>query len=273
MKTVPIPDGGLATIDRGDGMPVLLVHGFPLDHTMWDRQIEALARNYRVIAPDLRGFGRSSAGGEMTTMEQFADDLAAILDALNVEVPVVLCGLSMGGYIAFQFWRRHSARLRALALCDTRAIADTAEGAAARLTMAERVLRDGPGFVADMMLPKLFTVESRTPERDYLESTRRVILSTDPRGIAAAARGMAQRPDFTGRLGHISVPTLVLVGSEDALSAPEEMRAIAAAIPGSRFIEIAGAGHMSPLEKPDEVTEALAEFLNAVWEPGTATGS
>ena len=131
-KPVRIGDMHLAMTDTGNGSPIVFVHGFPLDHSMWDVQVAALASGYRCLAPDLRGFGASSVTPGTVTMEQMADDLADLLVALEIEEPVILCGLSMGGYVAWQFWRRHAARLRALVLCDTPRAADTPEAAAAR---------------------------------------------------------------------------------------------------------------------------------------------
>lgn len=262
MKTLMVNEIELATLDRGSGPPVLLVHGFPLDHTMWDAQVEALSEQYRVIAPDLRGFGRSELTEEQVTMEQFADDLAGLLDRLEVAGPVVFCGLSMGGYIAWEFWRKYTDRLRGLVLCDTRAAADAPQAAAARLDTAERVLREGTATLAEGMIPKLFAPGTRKTNPRLVESIRRVMLSADPKAVAAAARGMAQRRDFTSTLSQIACPTLVLVGELDAISTPEEMRSIADAIPGSRLVEIAGAGHMSPLERANDVSAALLDFLS-----------
>jgi len=261
MKTRHVHGIDLALVDRGEGMPVVLVHGFPLDHTMWNAQIDALAGKYRLIAPDLRGFGQSGVTDAAVTMEQFADDLAALLDALEVSDPVVLCGLSMGGYVAVAFQRKYASRLRGLILCDTRAAADTPEMAAARHETADRVLAEGPAPLVDMMMPKLFapgTVENRPR---IIESLHGVMLATDPRGIAAAARGMARRPDVTGSLDRIDCPTLVVVGESDALSTPEEMSTLARSIPGARFVEIADSGHMSPMENPAEFNAALLDFL------------
>jgi len=261
MKTLEVNGVELAVVDSGAGVPVVLVHGFPLDHAMWDAQIEALSRAYRVIAPDLRGFGRSGVTEGKVTMKQFADDLAGLLDALGVDEPVVLCGLSMGGYVAWQFWRRYAPRLRGLVLCDTRAAADAPDAARARLETADRVLREGPALLADAMLPKLLPESSRKRNPHVADSLRRAILAADPRAIAAASRGMAERPDVTGMLGQIRCPTLVLVGQLDRISTPDEMRAIADAIPGARFVPIADAGHVSPMENPDAVNTAMLEFL------------
>lgn len=263
MKTQIVNGVELAFVDRGTGPPVLLVHGFPLDHSMWDAQIDALSEKYRVIAPDLRGFGRSTVTDGAVAMEQFADDLAALLDALEIDESITFCGLSMGGYVAWAFWRKYRTRLRGLILCDTRATGDTPEVAAGRREMAEHVLREGPALLVEGMTPKLFGRTTMTDRPDIVDSLRRVMFGTDPCGIAAAARGMADRPDVTAELGRIDCPTLLVVGRQDAISTPDEMRAIARAIPGARLVEIAGAGHMSPLEKPAEVSAAMMDFLGA----------
>jgi 3-oxoadipate enol-lactonase len=227
MKTQTVNGAELAYVDAGAGRPVVLVHGFPLDHSMWNAQIDALSGDYRVIAPDLRGFGRSGVSEGTVTMQQFADDLAGLLRALEVDEPVVLCGLSMGGYVAWQFWRRHGRRLGGLILCDTRAVSDTPEAAASRREMAEQVLREGPEPLVAQMMPKLFAPSTAKDQPELVESLRRVMLQTDPRGIAAAARGMAERPEMVSQLHRIACPVLVIVGELDAISTVDEMRAIA----------------------------------------------
>jgi len=264
MKTQTVNGAELAYVDAGAGRPVVLVHGFPLDHSMWNAQIDALSEDYRVIAPDLRGFGRSGVSEGTVTMQQFADDLAGLLCALQVDEPVVLCGLSMGGYVAWQFWRQHGWRLRGLILCDTRAVSDTPEAAAARREMAQRVLREGPAPLVAQMMPRLFAPSTAQDQPELVESLRGVMLKTDPRGIAAAARGMAERPEMVSQLNQIECPALVIVGELDAISTAEEMRAIARAIPHARLVEIAGCGHMSPLERPAEVSAAMREFLGGL---------
>lgn len=266
MKTQRVHDIELAYEDRGAGAPLVLVHGFPLDHSMWAAQIEALSAVGRVLAPDLRGFGQSRAhetldGSALVTMEQLADDLAALLDALDITAPIVFGGLSMGGYVALQFARKHAARLRGLVLCDTRAAADAPDPAAARLAMADRVLREGPGPLVESMLPRLFASDTIQRRPEAVAGVRRVMMNTDPRTIAAASRGMARRPDSTPTLRDIACPTLVLVGEHDAISPPAEMRSIAAAVPHARFVEIPGSGHLAPLEAPDAVNAAIEGFL------------
>jgi 3-oxoadipate enol-lactonase len=289
VKSLRVCGTELRYVDRGTGLPFVFVHGFPLDHTMWAGQLDGWVKppsefllgeaflhavekskssipSIRMIAPDLRGFGRSpwNKGDDKVTIEQFADDLAALLDGLGIEEPVVLCGLSMGGYVAFQFWRRYAARLGGLVLCDTRATADTPQAAMARLEMADRVLCEGPGPLVENMLPRLFAESTRRRQPELVESLRRTMMGNDPHGIAAAARGMAERPDMTSALSEIACPTLVLAGQSDVISPPSEMRTMAEAIPGAKFVEISAAGHMAPLENPAEVNAAIASFLATV---------
>lgn len=264
MTTYSVNSVKLSVVDRGRGAPLLLVHGFPLNHEMWSEQIEVLSREYRVIAPDLRGFGQSGATPGVVTMEQFADDLAALLDAMKVGEPAVFCGLSMGGYIAWQFCRKHAARLRALVLCDTRAGADSPEAAANRLATADRVEREGPQVLVESMMPKVLAPATLSKRPDVVLALQRIMLANDRQGIAAASRGMSQRPDMTPLLSQIRCPALVLVGEADAPSPPAEMRGMAEAIPGARFVEIPGAGHMTPMEQPAEVNAAILEFLASI---------
>jgi 3-oxoadipate enol-lactonase len=273
LRYVSIGTASLAVAEGGCGPPMLLVHGFPLDHGMWGAQIRALSSRVRVIAPDLRGFGQSSgvASDAVITMQQFADDLAALLDAMHVAEPVVYCGLSMGGYIAWPFARKYAARLRGLVLCDTRAAADAQAAAAARLENARRVLAEGPGVLAGAMLPKLFSAKTRDAHPELVEALRATILAAQPAGVAAALRGMAQRPDATGWLSAIDCPTLAIVGEEDVRTTPDEMRSMAANLPHARMQTIPGAGHMAPLEQPDAVNAAIAAFLDAL-PPATGAG-
>jgi 3-oxoadipate enol-lactonase len=262
MKQLSIHGHESSVFDEGNGLPLLFVHGFPLDHTMWRDQLAEFAGEYRVIAPDLRGFGSSAVGDVAVTMEQFADDLAAVLDALGVTEPVTLVGLSMGGYVAWQFLRKYRHRLRALVLCDTRAAADSPEAAENRLKVAETVLADGTEALARAMVPKLFAKQKILTRPAVVDDVRNVILQANPRGVAAAQRAMAARPDATGMLETIDMPTLVVVGEDDVISPAEEMRRMAETIPGSRLVVISDAGHMSPLENPAAFNAALGEFLS-----------
>lgn len=246
---------------EGQGEPLVLVHGFPLDHTMWNAQIAEFSKSNIVIAPDLRGFGASEGGGEQTSMLDFANDVAAILDELSIKEPVNLCGLSMGGYIALQFVLHHSSKLKRLILCDTKAAADSEVAKQTRLDTAAKVLQEGPDFLAETMTDKLFSEFTLDNNFPVVEQTQMVIRETSPQSIAAALRGMADRPDMTSRLPDICLPTLVLVGEHDSITISEEMRQVAAVIPAAEFVEIESAGHMAPLEQPLASNAAIEKFL------------
>jgi pimeloyl-ACP methyl ester carboxylesterase len=230
---------------------------------MWQGQIAELGDAFHVIAPDLRGFGQSRDATGTGTMQQYADDLAELLDALRIDQPVALCGLSMGGYIAWQFWRRHAARLSHLILCDTRSAADTPEVAQTRLQTADRVLVEGTAALADAMMPKLFAERTQRQRSAVIAATEQVIRSARPAGVAAALRGMAQREDATPWLPAITVPTLVVCGQKDVISTVTEMEQIALAMPDAKFVVIPACGHMAPLEDPVHVNQAIRGFLDA----------
>lgn len=259
LKQIDVAGESFRVFVAGAGKPVVLVHGFPLDHSMWSAQLGPLAERYQVIAPDLRGFGGSVVTPGVTTMEQMADDIAGILAALKITEPVAFCGLSMGGYVAWRFWERHRNRLARLILCDTRADADSPTAAANRLTTAEKVLSEGTAFLVEAMAPRLFAVDHQTTP--YAAAVRQVMAAAPPEGVAAALRGMAQRPNVTSWLGQIDVPTLVLCGEHDVISPAKEMRAFAEAIPAARFCLIQNAGHMAPGEQPEAVNQVIGEFL------------
>ena len=262
MPTIQLPGVELALADRGAGRSVVLIHGFPMDHSIWARQVQALAPHYRVITPDLRGSGRSSVTPRKVTVEQWADDLAAMLDALKITEPIVLGGLSMGGYVAFRFFEAHRPRLAGLILCDTKAAADTPQAAAGREETAQRLEREGAQFLADTMLPRLLAPATLDNKAEVADRLRQIILAGDPVGYAATLRGLAERPNFTPLLPQIDCPTLLIVGGQDAISTVAEMDAMARAIPDSQIVEIDGAGHVTPLEAPGEVSRAMEEFLS-----------
>lgn len=260
-RYVAVADTRLHVVDQGAGHPLLLVHGFPLDHAMWRGQIDDLSRDYRVVAPDLRGFGRSAATRGAVAMERFADDLAALLDALRIDQPVTYCGLSMGGYVAWQFWRRHAARLARLVLCDTRAVADTPEAARGRQELARRVLAEGVEPLVAAMIPKLFGRHTRDHRPAVVAATTAVVRATRPESAAAALLGMAARADATGWLPEVRVPALVVCGEEDAISTVGEMRQIAAALPQAQWAPVPACGHLAPLEDAPRVTALIRTFL------------
>jgi 3-oxoadipate enol-lactonase len=248
--------------DRGAGAAVLLVHGFPLDRSMWDAQVEILAETHRVITPDLRGFGESEFGdGDPTSMslDVYAADLAAMLDALNVDT-VTLGGLSMGGYIAFAFLRAYAPRVSRLLLLDTKATPDTDEGRAGRFALMTRVREEGSKAAAEAMLPRMFTATEAVRPALW-ERTRAMMDGASSRGVRGALQALADRPDSTPDLARIRVPTLILVGDADVLTPPSDAEAMHRAIAGSHLATIADCGHLSTLEQPDAVNQQLKSFL------------
>jgi pimeloyl-ACP methyl ester carboxylesterase len=261
MKTVYADGFALQVVDLGMGSPLVFAHGFPLDHRMWRRQIERFAATHRVIVPDLRGLGKSVGASGTTAMSRMADDLVCILDALEIAEPVTLCGLSMGGCAAWEFVSRHPGRLSRLIICDARAALDSPDMIRTRMTTADRILSDGLGFLVDMYLPKLIAPDNLARRPDIVESITRMVTEGDPAGVAAALRGLATRSDATSLLPTIAVPTLLIVGEHDAISTADEMRGMAATIPGGQFEVIPEAGHLAPLENPDAVNDAIAGFL------------
>lgn len=244
----------------GEGEPVLLVHGFPLSSALWDDVVDRLKGKWKLIVPDLRGHGASEAG-EARDMGRYASDLAAVLRATEETRPVVLVGMSMGGYVALEFYRRYRGRVRALALVDSRAARDTPEAASGRLETADKVIRDGSGVVANAMVEKLFAAGA---SRELRERWRSVMTATPRQGVATALRAMAARPDSRRLLKQATIPILIVVGAEDAITPPSEARSMAAGTGAGRIVVIPGAGHMTPVEQPEELARVLDEFLSGL---------
>ena len=264
----------LACEDVGSGPPIVLLHGFPLDHTMWDAQIAELQTHFRVIAPDLRGFGGSQLGADDAEngvgMERYAADVIALLDWLQVSEPVVLAGLSMGGYVAWQVALRWHDRIRGLIPCDTRAAADADEPRAARFKMAEAAMQAGNSLPALAMIPKLLGAETREQRPEVEVKLRAMIERQSAEAVAAAQRGMARREDVRGKLDAIAAHSLCIVGVEDVISPPAEMHEIAVLLAKSgdddvALVEIDHSGHMTTMENPAAVTAAIAAFAKRCY--------
>ncbi|MFG0331010.1 MAG: alpha/beta fold hydrolase [Phycisphaerales bacterium] len=248
-----------------NGDPVLLVHGFPLSADMWRPTIAGLRDRWRLIAPDLRGHGETPPSDD-ATMPTLADDLVALLDALHESRAMTVVGLSMGGYVAFELYRRHRTRARALGLIDTRAEPDSPEAAEGREKSARAALTSGSSAVVDPMMEKLWASATSPSVR---EDWRRRMTQNSPEGIAAALRGMAVRSSAVEILDSITVPTLVVAGGEDRITPPDGAAKMAKQIPGARFEVIPDAGHLPPIEKPDAFIAVLRQFLLGLCETGS----
>ncbi len=245
----------------GEGPPVILLHPFPADHEVWSAVAGELAPRYRVILPDLRGHGASEVGEGPATMDKHAADVVRVCEAAGVG-RAVFAGISIGGYILFEFWRRSRERVAALVLSDTRPQPDTSEGRATRLKSAEDVLKDGTdGFVAAQIL-RLLGETTRRNRPDLVEQARRMMQRASAAGIAAVQRGMAARPDSTPTLKTIDVPTLLLAGGEDALTPVADAELMRRQIAGSRLEVIPQAGHYSVFEQPEAAARLLRAFLD-----------
>ena len=263
---VAIGDTRLAVFTAGSGIPLVLLHAFPLDHGMWERQI-VLADHYRLIIPDLRGFGGSGASLP-ASVSHMADDTVALLDALHVEGPAVIGGVSMGGYVAQHVVARYPDRVAAAILVDTKLEADTPEARTARADLAAKVVRLGQGILADAMIPRLLAAspEARAiPGRLETESLlRRLILAQPVATIEAALAALGGRPDMTASMRRSRTPMLLVVGQEDEITPPSCLQHAEAVIEGARLLIVPHAGHMVPLEQPAIFNGAVLEFLRGL---------
>lgn len=259
---LPNPSISLSYTDRGRGDALVLLHGFPLDSTMWDAQAEHLSANYRVIAPDFRGFGRSRRSDPFT-LDSLADDVHLFLDQL-VALPCVLAGLSMGGYVAQVYARKYPKDLRGLVLVDTKAEGDTPQAKEGRNAMIELVRSSGAGAVAEALVPKLLAEGTLKSRPEIVRGLRGMIANCPPRTIEYALAALRDRPDLSGDLASIGVPTLIVVGDQDAITPPNFSEAMHKAIPNAKLEVIRAAGHMSPMEQPEQVNRAVEQFMRGL---------
>jgi pimeloyl-ACP methyl ester carboxylesterase len=247
--------------DAGSGRAVVLLHAFPLSSAMWLSQRETLSLSCRVVTPDQRGFGGSPLGDDEPSLDAAADDVAALLDSLDLD-RVVLGGLSMGGYVAMAFLRRHAERVAALILADTKAAADQPAARDNRERIATAVTEDPSStLLVDEVLPALLGTTTAA-ERPLVTGRAKALVQAAPApAVAWAQRAMAARPDSFGTLRETTVPTLVIVGAEDTVTPPDEARAMADAMTGARLQVLPRAGHLSALECPEEFNAAVSGFL------------
>ena len=253
---------GYDDVGASAGVPVLFIHAFPLNRTMWAPQVSAMVERCRCVAADLRGFGESVRQPPYS-MEQYADDLAGLLDQLHI-TKVVLVGCSMGGYVSFEFWRKYRDRVRAMVLVDTRATADTGEAVQRRRQQIELVRSEGSTAIANAQIASMIGKTTREKQPDTYDAVHRMIAQAPVDGIAGALEAMMKRPDSTQDLARIDIPTLVVVGDEDAITPVKEARAMHEQIPGSSLQVIAQAGHLSCMERPAAFNHVLTEFVSAL---------
>ena len=254
METRSTTPGATALADG-----IILIHAFPLDSAMWAPQVAALADVATIVAPDLPGFGAARSSGGVMSMSEAADHVVREAAAAGVTRALV-CGLSMGGYVALALWRRRPELVAGLVLANTKAAGDDEAGAERRRQLAARLLTEGSAFLVESPPPLL----SEGAHPALWRLAKDVITAQDPASIAAAALGMAVRPDSTPDLARITVPTLVITGSDDTLIPPDATRPLADGIPGARYEVVQGAGHLSNLEAPDRFNALLREHWATV---------
>jgi pimeloyl-ACP methyl ester carboxylesterase len=244
----------------GEGPPVILLHPFPANHEFWLPVTGALSR-YRMILPDLRGHGDSDAGEGPATMEKHAADLARVMD--DAEIPrAPMIGVSIGGYVLFEFWRKHRNRVTALVLCNTKAPADSPEARSVRLQAANDVLERGTEAFFQSMIPRLLGQTMRETRPDRVDGALRMMRKMSPNDVAQVQRGMADRPDSIDTLKSINVPTVIVTGEEDILTGRNEAELMHRYISGSQMRVLPKAGHYSPWEQPEEFGKLLRSFLD-----------
>ena len=247
----------------GDGPPVVLLHPFPAHHEFWMPVAESLASRYRLILPDLRGHGESGVGEGPATMAKHAADVARVMDDARIgRAPLI--GVSIGGYLLFEFWRKHRDRVAALGLCNTKAPADNAEARAGRLQAANDVLERGIEPFLHSMGPRLFGKTTRETRPDLVDGAVRMMRQMSPEDIAQVQRGMAERPDSIDTLKTINVPTLLVTGDEDILTGINEAELMRQHIAGSQLRVIPKAGHYLPWEQPEEAFKVIRQFLDGL---------
>lgn len=249
--------------DQGTGLPIVFLHAFPLNRTMWATQARLLSVQFRIITIDLRGHGESDAPLWRYTLEQSADDVRALLDHLEIQ-RALFVGLSMGGYILFAFYRKYAARVKGLILADTKAQADTEEGENGRFQLAQIAYKKGPSAIADVMIPKLLSPATIQTNPDLVHQVRAMIEGNQISGIAGDLMAMAERPDSVSLLSQITCPTQIIVGELDQATPPSDAKLMAEQIPHARLVIIPHAAHLSNLEQSEAFNQIVAAFASEI---------
>jgi pimeloyl-ACP methyl ester carboxylesterase len=261
---IRLPDFTMEYEEHGNGIPLLLIHGYPLNHTLWEGQIEALSDIARVIAPDLRGHGASDSVPGPYSMDLLAKDCLDLIEALGIQEPIVVGGLSMGGYVAFAFFRQFARGVAGLILAATRPNPDSPEGKANREKSAALARERGTSAIAEVMLPKMLSPKSYQSRPEVVAHARQMMESTSMEGIIGDLLGMKDRPDSGPTLPLIDRPTLILHGADDQLIPLPEAQAMQAAIRDSKLYILPDAGHLLNLEQAELFNKAVKEFLGSL---------
>jgi 3-oxoadipate enol-lactonase len=262
MRTIPSSDAQLFYEVLGGGPAIVLLHPFPLNHRFWTAIAAQLSSRYRLIMPDLRAHGASELGAGPVTMQKLADDLACICREENTG-KAVFVGVSIGGYLLFEFWRRYREQVAALVLANTRATAETPESKAARLQAADKILHEGTAGFIEEMLSKLLSRATRANRPDIVDAARKMMQAMSPEDVAGVQRGIAERPDSIPTLATINVPTLIIAGEDDSVPL-SEFELMRERIAGGELRVIPRAGHYAALERPDEFGGLVRGFLGSV---------
>jgi 3-oxoadipate enol-lactonase len=251
----------LACTDQGVGPPLVLLHGFPLSRRMWDLEVKSWSQNFRVIAPDFRGFGDSRMAEGEFSMAGCAEDVVDLLGSLGIRQEIVLLGLSMGGYVAFEFVRRYPDMLCGLILVGTQPAADTDAAKQARYETADFVRREGTAALAERLIPRFLGTITLATKQPVVETLRRLIESSWPEAVAQACYGLASRRDSRSLLVDIKLPTLIVAGSEDALVPSAQAEIMHSEIQDSSLVVIEQCGHLINLEQPKVLDQVVSNFL------------
>lgn len=256
------PRGNTLSVQAtGEGQTLFLLHGFPLDHRMWNHQLSELSDRLHVVAVQMRGFGSSTLDEPNFTIAELAQDVDFLRQHLAGGQPIWLAGLSMGGYVALEYWRQFSNQLRGLLLCNTKPTADNEAGKAGRLAMGQKALAEGTWAAVEPMFGKLLSEQTVASKPEVVELVKLMMQNVAPATVAAAQNAMSQRRDFTDFLPTIQVPTLVVAGQSDAIAPATDGEVWASKIPNSTFEVLAGTAHLSPLESPNAFNELVLKFI------------
>ena len=249
------------TSGNENNQSIIFVHGFPYEHTMWDKQVDHLKEEFFCVTYDIRGLGTSVVGDGQYTMEKYADDLFSIISEMNLEKPV-LCGLSMGGYLAYCAVERNQDIFKSVIFCDTKAQSDTDEIKLVRANKIKQINEEGLNAFIEAFVPLCFSDEYQSKSSENYSAVKSLCKTNNPIGVKGALIAMISRGDSTPFLEQIKIPTLHLCGEFDTMTPPDKMKEDASKIPNAEFKAVPNSGHMSPIENPEFVNEVILGFLS-----------